>query len=132
MAFVTVKFVVVAFVLAAVKIVIGPVEALSGTMAERCIELRLVKVASIPLNLTAVMLIRFVPRISTALPTDPLVGEKSVMTNAEEPCTTVNALRLVAFPLGVVTVIGPVVAVTGTVAKISPARTLKTASTPLN
>ena len=129
---VTVKAIAVALVPVGVKIIIGPVVAASGTVAEIRVEVRLVNMASKPLNFTAVIFTKLLPRISTVLPTVPLVGVKSTITNAEELAATANELVLVALPLGVLTVIGPLVALLGTVAKIAPASTLNEASTPLN
>src|SRR5258705_208960 len=66
----------------------------------------------------------------TLVPTGPLVGAKLVIV--VDPLTTVNAVLLVAVPPGVVTLSGPVVAPTGTVAWIAVAEvTVKLALTPL-
>ena len=73
-------------------------------------------VALVPLNLTDVAPVRFVPVITTEAPTGPLVGAKLVIVGA--PVATVKLLALVAVPPGVVTEIGPVVAPAGTVAVI--------------
>ena len=78
-ALVTVKDIGVAFVLVVVKTVMGPVVALVGTIAEIKLAKAFVKTASTPLNLTAVTVVRFVPRIETVSPTAPLVGEKSII-----------------------------------------------------
>lgn len=128
-ALVTVKNVVLAFVLVVEKTVIGPVVALVGTIAEIKSEKAFVKTASAPLNLTLITAVRFVPWIKTVAPAAPLVGEKSVMLGGSK---TVNEVVLVAWPLGVVTVIGPLTALVGTVAKTDAASTLNAASTPLN
>ena len=72
-------------------------------------------VAAVPLNLTAVAPVRFVPVITTLVPTGPLVGLKLVIVG--EPMT-VKELALVAVPPGVVTATVPVVAPAGTVAVI--------------
>ena len=71
------------------------------------------KLAAVPLNVTAVAPVKFVPLIVTLVPTGPLVGVKLAIVGAG---TTVNALALVAVPPGVVTRSGPVVAPAGTVA----------------
>ena len=71
------------------------------------------KVALVPLKATMVALAKPEPLIVTPAPTNPLVGVKLVIVG---PAVSVNALALVAVPLGVVTPIGPVVAPAGTVA----------------
>jgi hypothetical protein len=72
-------------------------------------------VALVPLNVTAVAPVKFVPVITTEVPTGPLVGTKLVIVGAG---ATVKLLALVTVPLSVVTEIGPVVAPAGTVAVI--------------
>ena len=69
------------------------------------------KVALTPLNVIAVAPVKFVPVITTLVPTGPLAGEKPVIVGAG---ITVKPLALVAVPPGVVTVIAPVVAPEGT------------------
>jgi hypothetical protein len=66
---------------------------------------------------TAVALLRFVPSIVTAVPAGPEVGEKPVIV-VVGVVVTVNGMLLVAVPFGVVTPIGPLVALAGTVAVI--------------
>ena len=73
------------------------------------------KVALVPLKVTAVAPVKFVPVIATVVPTGPLAGVKLVMVGALA-VVTVNAVALVAVPPGVVTLIGPLVAPAGTVA----------------
>ena len=63
------------------------------------------------MNLTAVVPVKFVPLIVTLVPTSPLVGVKPVIVGA-----TMKLVALVAVPAGVVTLSGPVVAPTGTIA----------------
>jgi hypothetical protein len=89
-----------------------------------------VKVALAPTNVTAVAPVKFVPVMTTLVPTGPLVGLKFVMVGGG---MTVKLVALVAVPPGVVTAIGPVVAPAGTVAVICVERsTLKVAAlTPL-
>jgi len=95
---------------------IGPVTAPDGTVAVICVDEFTVKdVADTPPNFTEVAPVRFVPVMTTLVPTDALVGLKLVIVG--EP-TTVKLLALVAVPPGVVTAIGPVVAPLGTVAVI--------------
>ena len=72
------------------------------------------KVALVPLKVTAVAPVKFVPLIVTLVPTAPLVGVKLVIVGAL--AVTLNTLALVAVPPGVVTAIGPLVAPAGTVA----------------
>jgi hypothetical protein len=73
-------------------------------------------VALVPLNLTAVAPVRFVPVITTLVPTGPLAGLKLVIVGTEPP--TVKLVALDAAPIGVVTAIVPVAAPLGTVAVI--------------
>ena len=90
--------------------------ACDGLVAVICVEELTVKVvADTPPNVTEVAPVRFVPVMTTLVPTGPLVGLKLVIVG--EP-TTVKLLALVAVPPGVVTAIGPVVAPLGTVAVI--------------
>ena len=71
-------------------------------------------VALVPLNVTAVAPVKFVPLIVTLAPSGPLVGVTLVIVGAL--AVTVKLLALVAVPPGVVTLTGPVVAPVGTVA----------------
>ena len=71
------------------------------------------KVAVVPLNLTAVAPVKSVPLIVTLVPTGPLVGAMLVIVGG---LSTVKLEALVAVPPGVVTLSGPVVAPAGTVA----------------
>ena len=71
------------------------------------------KPAAVPLNLTAVAPVKFVPLIVTLAPTAPLAGVKLVIVGG---LTTVKLLALVAVPADVVTLSEPVVAPAGTVA----------------
>jgi hypothetical protein len=65
----------------------------------------------VPLNLTAVVPKKFAPLMVTVAPSTPLAGVKLVIVGA-----TMKLLALVTVPLGVVTLIGPVVAAADTVA----------------
>src|SRR5262245_33554519 len=108
----------------------GPVVAPVGTAAVICVAESTVKLAFVPLNLTELAPVRFVPVMTTLVPTGPLVGVKLLIVG--EPIT-VKLLALVAVPPGVVTEIGPVVAPVGTVAVICVAEsTVKLAFVPLN
>jgi hypothetical protein len=71
-------------------------------------------VALVPLKLTAVTPVKFVPFIVTLVPAGPLVGLKFAIVGAL--ADTVKLLVLVAVPPDVVTLSGPVVAPAGTVA----------------
>ena len=71
------------------------------------------KLALLPLKVTAVAPVKFVPLIVTPAPTVPLVGVKLAIVGE---LGTVKLLALVAVPPGVVTLTGPVVAAVGTVA----------------
>ena len=70
-------------------------------------------VALVPLNLTAVTPVKFVPLMVTFAPTGPLAGEKLVMVGGG---MTVKVVLLAPVPADVVTLSGPVVAPAGTVA----------------
>jgi hypothetical protein len=72
-----------------------------------------VKLAALPLNVTAVAAVKFAPPIATTVPTGPLVGVKLVMAGGG---ITMKLFVLVAVPPGVVTLSGPVVVPLGTVA----------------
>jgi hypothetical protein len=63
---------------------------------------------------------KFVPETVTAVPEAPIVGVKPVIVGAPlaPEAVTVKDIELVAVPLGVVIVIGPVVAPVGTVVTI--------------
>ena len=73
-----------------------------------------VKVAEVPLKLTAVPPVKLVPLIVTLVPAGPLVGVNPVIVGALG--AIVKVLALLAVPSGVVTLTGPVVAPAGTVA----------------
>jgi len=72
-----------------------------------------VKLALVPLNVTAVAPVKAVPVIVTLVPTGPLVGAMLVIVGG---LSTVKLEALVAVPPGVLTRTGPVVAPVGTVA----------------
>jgi len=80
------------------------------------VALATVKVVLVPLNLTADDPVKFVPVMVTAVAISPLAGVKLVMVGADG--RTVKFDADVAVPLGLVTVILPVVAATGTAAVI--------------
>ena len=70
-----------------------------------------------PLKVTAVAPVKFIPVIVTELPTAPLAGEKLVIVGGGEMTVKFVLLVAVAAP-GAVIAIGPVVAPGGTVAVI--------------
>ena len=69
------------------------------------------KLAALPLNVTAVARVKFVPLIVTLVPTGPLIGVKLVIAGA-----TQKLAALAAVPPAVVTLSVPDVAPAGTVA----------------
>ena len=94
-----------------VKLIL-PVVAPAGTVAVIEVADTTVKlVAAVPLNFTAVTPVNFVPVIVTVAPTLPLSGVNELMVGV-----TVKLAALVPVPLAVVILIGPVVAVVGTLA----------------
>jgi hypothetical protein len=95
-----------------VVILILPVTAPVGTVAVICVsEFTLKLVAVTPPNFTLLVCVRLRPVITTGVPPGPLVGLKLVIYGL-----TRNFLLLLSVPLGVVTVIKPLVAPLGTVA----------------
>jgi hypothetical protein len=70
-----------------------------------------VKLAAVPLNVTEVTPMKFVPLIVTVAPTGPLVGVKLVIVGGLK---TVKPDALVAVPPAVVTLNGPLVEPRGT------------------
>jgi hypothetical protein len=89
----------------------GPVVAPAGTVAWIAASEVTVKLAALPLNVTAVAPVKFAPLIITLAPTRPYVGVKLVIVGA-----AMKLAELAAVPAGVVTLSGPVVAPAGTVA----------------
>ena len=116
---VTVKFDELAPVPMLVVTAIGPVVAPPGTLALMLVsELTVKFTACVPLNVTAVALVKPVPVIETFVPTGPLVGVNDV-TVGPLALETTNCVELVPVPLGVVTVMNPLVAPVGTWAEMS-------------
>lgn len=126
---VTVKLAALVAVPSSVTTVMRPVLAPTGTVAVIVPELLTVNVVPVPLNLTSVAPMKFVPVIVTPVPAAPTEGAKELMAG-------VTVKRVVVFngPLpGVVTVMGPVVAPDGTVVVIVPGGpSVNVAATPLN
>jgi hypothetical protein len=76
---------------------IGPVVAEEETVAVICVALLTVKeAAAIPLNLTAVAPVKFVPVMVTLVPLGPLVGVKLVTVGGVPPADPFNATMTMA------------------------------------
>jgi hypothetical protein len=113
---ITVKLVAEVAVPVGVAIVITPVVAVFGTVAVTCVaEFTKKVVAALPLNATCEASERFVPVMTTTVPTGPMMGVKLVIVGGTP---TVNGVAEVAVPAGVVTVMVPVVVPAATVAVI--------------
>lgn len=129
---VTVNFVPLVSEPAGVVTEIFPVVAPGGTVAVIFVSELTVNVAVVPLNFTAVAPENPVPLIVTEVPTGPLFGEKDVIVGPAA-LVTVNCVVLVAKPLGVTTLIRPVVAPAGTTAVILTSEsTVNVAGVPAN
>jgi len=115
--------------------VIGPLVAVLGTLALNWVsEMAHMVVAGVPLKLTPVVPVKFVPVRITVQPVDPLVGENELTVGIPAE-STVNGvpLKLQPVPEGVVTLSEPVVAPPGTVAVIWVSESmLKLAAARLN
>ena len=107
----------------------GPVITPTGTVAPRVVLLVTLKLADSPLKLTADAPRKFWPVTVILLPWRLLLGEKLVMLAGRKKFVTVTKV-----PLEVVTDIGPVVAVAGTLAVtwFGPTTVGDEAATPLN
>ena len=92
---------------------IVPVVASTGTVAVIWVVELIVKLADAPLNVTVVASRKTLPVITTLAPAGPLDGAIPVIRGRG-----LNVALLVAEPAGLVTLIVPVVALTGTVAVI--------------
>src|SRR5687767_11796829 len=92
----------------------GPVVAPAGTEV-RITGPKTLTSAATPLNETAVAVFKFSPLMVTSSPGRPRTGENPVMTGGGV-ADTVKAVALTALPPDDWTVMGPVVAVAGTVA----------------
>jgi hypothetical protein len=117
-----------------VTTLISPVVALLGTVTVICVgefTVNAKELAAWPLNVTAIAPVKLVPSRITVDPIVPLDGSTLARVGAAA-ADTVKLIE-VATPLGVATVMGPVVAFVGTVAVIWVGeRTVKTAAIPLN
>ena len=123
------KFVALDAVPPGVVITILPVFAPLGTVAVTCVsELTVKLVAATPPNVTFVAWVRLTPKIVTTVPTGPLDGVKLLICG-----TTLNGALLARVPLGVTTLIRPVVAPAGTevVMAVPVEFTVKVAAVPL-
>lgn len=97
---------------AAVVTVILPLVAVAGTLAVIDVSSTTLKLAAVtPLNFTASAPVNCVPVTVIVSPATPLVGLNELMAGA---VITVKLVALVAVPKELVTVIGPVLATTGT------------------
>jgi hypothetical protein len=126
---VIVKLAALVAVPSSVVTMMGPLVAPAGTVVVTVPELLTVNVAALPPNETAVAPVKVVPVIVTPVPTGPVAGAKEVMAGV-----TVKRVVVTKGPLlGVVTVMGPVVAPAGTVVVSVPAGpSVKADATPLN
>src|SRR5213595_2179662 len=86
---------------------IGPLETPDGTVAVIDVAEPTVKLALVPLNSTALAPVKLVPLMVTLVPTGPMPGVKLVIVGG---LITVKLAALLAVPPGVVTLIGPLVA----------------------
>jgi len=115
---------------AALVTLILPVVAPDGTVAVICVAELMVKVAPVVLKATALAVSKLLPVMTTEAPDTPLPGVKPVTVGGT---ATMKSVALVAVPLGVVTVILPVVVPAETVAVICvDESTVKDAALPLN
>jgi hypothetical protein len=111
---------------------IGPVVARAGTVAVILVSEATVKVARVPLNLTAEAPAKPAPMIVTDVPTVPLVGLNDVRVGTGDG-VTVKFVALATVVPCLVTEIGPVVAPAGTMAVICEFEfTVNVALVPLN
>jgi hypothetical protein len=129
---ITVKAVALVAVPPGVVTAIGPVVARAGTVAVILVSETTVKVARVPLNLTAEAPVKPVPMMVTDVPAVPLVGLNDVMVGSGDG-VTVKFVALATVVPCLVTEIGPVVAPAGTMAVICEFEfTVNVALVPLN
>src|SRR5256886_7897183 len=93
-----------------------PVVAPTGTVAVIEVSEPTVKVAVVPLNVTAVAPVRALPVRVTTVPARPLAGVK--LATAGAAAATVKGIGRLPIPPGLVTVISPVRAPAGTAVRI--------------
>ena len=129
----TVKFTPLLLMPPAAVITTLPVVVPLGTVAVILLVVQLVMVAAVPLNFTALpapWALKFVPAITMADPTAPVLGVRLLMLGAGE---TVKLTPLLATPPAVVTTTLPVVAPVGTVAvMLLVVQLVMVAAVPLN
>jgi hypothetical protein len=141
---VTVKVAELVAVPVGVTTVTGPVVAPSGTCVAIDVSETTVNSALTPLKRTAVAPVKNLPPMPTDCPTGPLAGLVPLIAGADavvpeegvggdpDDAVTVNEPSLETVPLGVTTLIGPLVAAEGTFVVIWPSDvTLKSALVPL-
>ena len=123
---VTVKFDALVAVPEGVVTVTRPVDAPSGTVAVICVDEPTANVATRPLNRTAVAPVKFDPLTATVVPVGPEPGARLEIEGAVPPpppppppplTVKAPALVVVVGDVNRVTVIGPDVALDGTVAR---------------
>lgn len=115
---VTVKLVALCPVPPAVVTLIVPVVAPVGTVARICVAESIVnRNAAVPLNMTLVAPVKSVPVIVTSVLTPPLVGLNKEIVGAGGAAVTVKSVVLWPVPAELLTLIFPVVALEGTVAR---------------
>ena len=132
-ALLTVKLDALVAVPAGVVTVILPVVAPEGTVPVTLPSFEKLKVADVPLNLTAFTPVKWLPLIVTEVPALPLDGEKLLIVGTLLLPVTVKFEALVAVPADVLTVTFPVVAPEGTVVITNASEMkLKVADVPLN
>jgi len=113
---VTVKLLTLTPLPAALVTIMGPVVAPDGTTARAWVSESSVKLAAgVPLKVMLVTPVKLVPVIVTLVPIGPLEGVKDVILGG---ASTVKFVALCLVPSALVTLIGPVVAPLGTVARI--------------
>src|SRR5262245_31489016 len=95
---VVVKLAVLAAVPDTVVMAMGPVVAPAGTVALVWVAESAVKVALVPLKLTAVAPMKFVPVIVTIVPGPPLAGEKLVRVGIGNGMTVTVKVPLAVLP----------------------------------
>jgi hypothetical protein len=105
---ITVKAVALVAVPPGVVTAIGPVVARAGTVAVILVSETTMKVARVPLNLTAEAPVKPVPMMVTDVPAVPLVGLNDVMVGSGDG-VTVKFVALATVVPCLVTEIGPVV-----------------------
>jgi hypothetical protein len=98
-----------------------PEAELNGTLVAMLVDVADVETAKAAFSFTRSLVgfaSKFVPLIVIPVPTTPMLGVKLVMVGAPFVTVTVKGVALVADPVGAVTLMGPLVAPFGTVARI--------------